>query len=305
MREPAITEARRSGYRWRIIGAVAVASALWAPIAHVSVTAQATRPMQRMAVNGGELEYEVSGNGEPVLLIHGTGAAATFYPTMTEPSLAGYRLIRYHRRGWAGSSRTTVPFSIKDHAADAAALLKALGVQRAHIVGHSFGASTALQLALDYPDLARDLVIIEPPVFNPDGPSPFARMDEQYRSGDKAGALNAFSTGSYGPEWRTLAARVPGGPEQVEKDVDTMFLTESPSMAVWRFGAAEAARIKQPIIYLTGGQRHGNSRNILQPLIPHMQQQVLPGVTHAMLMESPKVVADAIAAFVKQHPLRP
>ena len=305
MRDPAIISAVGKRYRRRVTGAVVFIAAVSAAIADVRVGAQTTRPMQQLSVNGAQLEYEVSGSGEPVLLIHGTGAAATFYPTMTEPSLSGYRLIRYHRRGWAGSSRTTVPFSIKDHAADAAALLKALGVQRAHIVGHSFGASTALQLALDYPELARDLVIIEPPVFNPDGPSPFAAMDARYHSGDKAGALNAFSTGSYGAEWRTLAARVPGGPEQVEKDVDTMFLTESPSMAEWRFGAAEGARIKQPIIYLTGGQRHGNSRNVLQPLIPHMQQQVLPGVTHAMLMENPKVVADAIAGFLKQHPLGP
>jgi 3-oxoadipate enol-lactonase len=282
---------------------VAVVAAALGSLATAGLNAQATRPMQRMAVNGGQLEYEVSGTGEPVLLIHGTGVATTFYPTMTEPSLAGYRLIRHHRRGWAGSSRTTVPFSINDHAADAAALLKALGVERAHIVGHSFGASTALQMALDYPELVRDLVIIEPPVFNPDGPSPFVKMDAQYQSGDKAGALNAFSTGSYGAEWRALAARLPGGPAQVEKDVDTMFLTESPSMAVWRFGAAEGARIKQPIIYLTGGQRHGSSRTVLQPMIPQMEQQVLDGLTHAMLMEDPKRVADAIASFLKRHPL--
>jgi 3-oxoadipate enol-lactonase len=285
------------------VAIILLAFSLGVVLASIAVSAQATRPMQRIAVNGAELEYEASGSGEPVLLIHGTGVAATFYPTMTEPALSGYRLIRYHRRGWAGSSRTTAPFSINDHAADAAALLKALGVQRAHIVGHSFGASTALQLALDYPALAHDIVIIEPPVFNPDGPSPFTTMDNQYRSGDKAGALNAFSTGSYGPEWRTLSARVPGGPAQVEKDVDTMFLTESPSMAIWRFGAAEGARITQPIIYLTGGTRHGNSRNTLQPIIKQMEQQVLPGVTHAMLMENPKVVADAIAAFIKRHPI--
>ncbi len=281
----------------------AVLAAVCAAAFDVSVGAQAVRPMQRIAVNGGELEYEVSGSGEPVLLIHGTGVAATFYPTMTDPALRGYRLIRYHRRGFAGSSRTPVPFTIKDHAADAAALLKALGVQRAHIVGHSFGGSTTLQMALDYPELARTLVIMEPPVFNPDGPSPFVKMDEQYRSGDKLGAMSAFSTGSYGPDWRTLASRVPGGPAQVEKDVDTVFQTESPAMATWRFGASEGARIKQPIVYITGGQRHGNSRNTLQPWIPQMQQRVLTGLTHAMLMEDPKTVAEAIAAFLAQHPL--
>ena len=51
--------------------------AVWMTLA-VGPTAQATRPLQRIAVNGGELEYEVNGTGEPVLLIHGTGVAATF-----------------------------------------------------------------------------------------------------------------------------------------------------------------------------------------------------------------------------------
>jgi len=270
----------------------------------VSPSAQTDRPLQRMAVNGGELEYEVNGTGEPVLLIHGTGVAATFAPTMTQPSLAGYRLIRFHRRGFAGSSRSPVPFSMKDQAADAVALLKALGVQRAHIVGHSFGGCVTLQLALDSPGVAHSLIVMEPPIFNPDGPSPFAKLEALYNSGDKLGAMSAFSTASYGAEWRTLASRVPGGPPQVEKDVDTVFQSEAPAMTKWRFGPEEGARITQPIIYLTGGGRHGASRERMQMWIKGMEQFVIPNTTHAMLMEDPKGVADAIAAFLMQHPLR-
>jgi pimeloyl-ACP methyl ester carboxylesterase len=270
----------------------------------VGPSAQTDRPLQRIAVNGGELEYEVNGTGEPVLLIHGTGVAATFAPTMTQPSLAGYRLIRFHRRGFAGSSRSPVPFSMKDQAADAVALLKALGVQRAHIVGHSFGGCVTLQLALDSPGVAHSLIVMEPPIFNPDGPSPFAKLEALYNSGDKLGAMSAFSTASYGAEWRTLAARVPGGPPQVEKDVDTVFQSEAPAMTKWRFGPEEGARMTQPIIYLTGGGRHGASRERMQMWIKGMEQFVIPNTTHAMLMEDPKGVADAIAAFLKQHPLK-
>ena len=58
----------------------------WEP-AMIRVEAQPR--LQRLTVNGGELEYEQRGSGEPVLLIHGTGVAATFAPTMTEPALAG------------------------------------------------------------------------------------------------------------------------------------------------------------------------------------------------------------------------
>jgi pimeloyl-ACP methyl ester carboxylesterase len=266
-----------------------------------SVAAQTGRPLQRMTVNGGEVEYETSGSGDPVLLIHGSGVAATFAPTMTEPSLAQYRLIRYHRRGYAGSGRAPVPFTVKDQAADALALLKALGVSRAHIVGHSYGGQIALQLALDAPAVVRSLVIMEPPIFNANGPSPFAKLEAMYASGDKQGAMATFSQMSYGPEWRTLAARVPGGPAQVERDVDTVFQSEAPAMTKWGFDAAQAARITQPIVYVTGGGAHGGSLKQLRVWIPKIEDVVVPGVTHAMLMQDPKAVADAIAAFLAKH----
>jgi pimeloyl-ACP methyl ester carboxylesterase len=264
--------------------------------------AQAAGSLQRAKVNGGELEYEVRGTGEPVLLIHGTGVAATFAPTMTEPSMAGYRLIRFHRRGFAGSSRAPVPFSNRDQAADARALLEMLGITRAHIVGHSYGAQVAMQLALDAPGLVRSLVIMEPPIFNADGPSPFAKLEAMYASGDKAGAMATFSQMSYGPDWRTLAARVPGGPAQVEADVDTVFQSEAPAMVKWGFGAAEAARITQPIVYITGGGAHGGSLKQLSSWIPQLGSVIVPGVTHAMLMQDPKAVAEAISAFLKRNP---
>ena len=106
--------------------------------------------MERVEVNGAELELEVHGTGEPVLLIDML-IADCFVPLLTEPSLANkYQLIRYHKRGWRGSTHTPPPVSIEDHAEDAAALLGHLGIQRAHIAGHSTGASIAAQMALHY-----------------------------------------------------------------------------------------------------------------------------------------------------------
>ena len=85
--------------------------------------------MQSVNVNGIELEYEVTGAGEPVLLISPV-IADGFLPLLAEPALADrYQLIRYHKRGWVGSTHTPPPVSIADHAADAAALLDHLGVR--------------------------------------------------------------------------------------------------------------------------------------------------------------------------------
>src|SRR5512146_3191285 len=109
--------------------------------------------MQSAMVNGIRLEYEARGAGEPLALIHCNLIADAFAPLMDQPALSGYRLIRYHRRGYVGSSRAEGPVSIADQAADLSGLLGHLGVRRAHIAGHSYGGLIALQLAADYPDM--------------------------------------------------------------------------------------------------------------------------------------------------------
>ena len=121
-----------------------------------------TKPLERVPVHGGELEYETRGEGDTVLLIHGSHIAGSFLPIMTEAGLANYRLIRYHRRGFAGSVPHGGAFSIEQQAADALAVLRHLSVSRAHVVGHSYGGTTALQLALQAPDIAGTLVLLEP-----------------------------------------------------------------------------------------------------------------------------------------------
>src|SRR5215218_2995663 len=105
--------------------------------------------MDIATVNGVELEYEVGGSGEPVLLISPV-LADGFVPLVAAPDLTErYRLIRYHRRGWGGSTHT-------------AALLEHLGIRRSHVAGHSTGAVVAVQLSLDSPAAVRTLILLEP-----------------------------------------------------------------------------------------------------------------------------------------------
>ena len=74
--------------------------------------------MESVNVNGAQLEYEVIGFGEPVLLISPVLADA-FRPLLSQPALADhYQLIPYHKRGWVGSTHTPPPVSIADHAAE-------------------------------------------------------------------------------------------------------------------------------------------------------------------------------------------
>src|SRR3954468_16751280 len=108
--------------------------------------------MKRATVNGVELDYDVVGSGESVLFISPV-LADGFLPLFSESTLADrYQLIRYHKRGWVGSTHTLQQVSLATHAADAAALLEHLHVPCAHVAGHSSGAAVAAQLALDRPE---------------------------------------------------------------------------------------------------------------------------------------------------------
>jgi pimeloyl-ACP methyl ester carboxylesterase len=132
-----------------------------------------TGRMERAAIDGVELEYQLRGSGEPVVLIHWGVSAAWAEPLMDEPALADrYRLLSYHRAGFAGSDRIEGPVSIGDHARHCALLMRQLGIERAHIVGHSSSAVIALQLALDFPDAVHTLALMEPA-------RPFQRTEEQ------------------------------------------------------------------------------------------------------------------------------
>ena len=149
--------------------------------------------MEIAAVNGVELEYEVVGRGEPVLLVSPV-LADGFVPLLTEPELADrYQLIRYHKRGWVGSTHTGGPVSVVDHATDAAALLDHLGVQRAHVAGHSSGGAVAAQLALDDPEIVETLMLLELSLLPV--PSTEAFLEQA------APAFEAFAAATTRPPW--------------------------------------------------------------------------------------------------------
>src|SRR5262245_50124427 len=119
--------------------------------------------MKHAVVDGIQFVYEEVGSGEPVVFIHGVLIADAFQPLLGERVLAdGYRLIGYHRRGYGGSGGSRQPLGFAAHAADCAQFLEYLGIERVHVVGHSFGASIALQLALDAPELVQTLSLLEP-----------------------------------------------------------------------------------------------------------------------------------------------
>ena len=271
----------------------------------------------RVPVAGGELEYDVRGTGEPVLLIHGAILADAFTPLLTQSALADhYRLISYHRRGFAGSCRHTGPYTIAQQTADARAVLDQLGVERTHVVGHSYGGTIALQLALDAPDRIATLALLEPAgIAAPSGERFGAEVmqpsTERYAAGDRAGAVELFFQGVCGPQAQEVAARtLPlGAFDLAVTDADTFFETEWPALLEWQFGPAEAVRIAQPVLLVLGADSDavtpmfGEMNAALAEWLPNAESVQLPEATHALQMMNPVGTAELLTAFLARHPI--
>ena len=119
------------------------------------------RAGDRVVVNGVELAFDVSGGGDAVVLIAGTGMPGiAWFAHRSQLEAAGYRTIAFDSRGVGNSSAPDGPYSVEDMSADTAGLIDHLGVAPCHVIGLSLGGLIAETLARSRPDLVRSAVLI-------------------------------------------------------------------------------------------------------------------------------------------------
>src|SRR3954452_23041453 len=105
------------------------------------------------SANGLKLYYERAGSGPPLLFISGSGGDLRNKPNVFEgPLPKTFDVLAYDQRGLGQSEKPDVPYSMADYADDAAALMTEMGLERAPIIGVSFGGMVALELLLRHPD---------------------------------------------------------------------------------------------------------------------------------------------------------
>jgi pimeloyl-ACP methyl ester carboxylesterase len=272
-------------------------------------------PMSRAAIDGVELEYRTFGSGEPVMLVHAGIFADFFTPLCEQRALTEhYLLVNYHRVGCAGSSRASGPVAIAEEARQCRSLMRFLGIECAHVVGHSNSANLVLQLAMDAPEVVHSLVVAEPALMTvPSALTARAFIGtamQQYAAGDKAAAIDTFLKGTCGPDYRdVLDAALPGALARYAADAGTFFQQQLPAMQQWTFGRVEASRITQPVLAVIGERSRElspiwNERHqLLLDWLPNTEQFVLPAAAHLLQVENPRGMAEGLAAFFARHPI--
>ncbi|MEW6636872.1 MAG: benzoate-CoA ligase family protein, partial [Actinomycetota bacterium] len=111
------------------------------------------------------------------------------------------------------------------------------------------------------------------------------------------------------PKERAVISRnIPGGLEQALRDMDTYFTIEVPAHDEWEFGAAEGARIEQPVLFMLGGESsplYVECHDAVREWMPQTETVILPGASHLLHIQEPEGAAVLLRGFFARHPIRP
>jgi pimeloyl-ACP methyl ester carboxylesterase len=268
--------------------------------------------INRVQLNGADVEYDVRGSGEPVVFIHGAVLSDGFLPVIEQAGIAeNFRIVNYRRRGYAGSSRAPAGMTMQGWAGDCIALLNHLGIASAHVAGHSFGAGIALQMAIDAPTRVRKLALLEPPLLSlvPSG-GPFtewaASVREIYDSGDKTAATDMVLAGAYGQDYRrfTDGALPAGAFYRAVSDIDTYFQVELGAMQHWNISTEGLKDIQRPVLSMRGSDTLSvffEGADLLQQWIPEIDTVSIPCAGHDLPGRNPAAVASGLVEFFAKN----
>jgi pimeloyl-ACP methyl ester carboxylesterase len=127
----------------------------------VSEQAGGSFPVRYLTIHGERIGYRMGGDGPVLLLLHGiAGSSQTWIPAM-ELLQSDYTLVAPDFLGHGHSSKPTADYSLGNFASWMRDLLVVLGIERATVVGQSFGGGVAMQFAYQFPDLCERLVLVD------------------------------------------------------------------------------------------------------------------------------------------------
>ena len=261
-----------------------------------------------MKINDVELVVRDNGGpGIPVLLIHGSLAKDFLLRVAEELTATGkFRVVSYERRGYG--RKKTGPVDMKGQAADASAVLSQLGINKAHVFGHSTGGSIALQLAHQSPDQVASLSLGEPDLplnqlpCGPEHGAGLKELVESYSDESKKDVLAATLTWLHGPDFRDVIP--PGMFDLAADDMEIYVKIEYPAYLEWKFGPEAVKSLKMPVQVIYAEKTVQMSKEtveVIGQLNGEAAMVQIPGATHFFPVTHPKVVAKAIADFSVRH----
>jgi len=262
--------------------------------------------VKTVEVNGITLAYREIGSGHPLLMINGFASTMdTWNPSMLATLAAHFQVIIFDNRGTGYSSTSGEPFSITLFADDTRALVEALRISQAHVLGHSMGASIAQELVLAKPELVERLILVAGTV----GGDKAVRMRQETwerladKSGSPADLANRMFCLLFPGDW--LATHDPWQycPEIHETTSVECAGRQAEAFTGWPGSYDRLPGIRCAVLVITGTEDviiPAKNAVLLAGRIPGARCVQIPGAGHGLQYQCPEDLGREIISFLTE-----
>ena len=247
--------------------------------------------------------YSIEGEGPPLFLIHGIGAARNTWRKAMPVLTPHFSVVTYDLRGHGESPMPEQPFGLDELVADLEAVRAKTGFEAAHFAGHSLGGMIGPAYARAFPGRVQSLGLLSTAAFRTEDDSAKVK-----------GVVRAMRSQSVPEILATLANRwftdafIATSPEVVQARMDQVVGTDAEiflnvfdiyagtEMAPWLY------EITAPSLVLTGENDGGcppRLNELIAAAMPRAELVVLPEVKHSIMLECGDVVAQHMLSFIK------
>jgi 3-oxoadipate enol-lactonase len=262
-------------------------------------------------VNGTKLYYEIAGLGEPIVLIHGWSFDTRCWDDQFSEFARKYRVLRYDLRGFGKSSLPDTGESYS-HTDDLVALMDYLGIEKAHILGHSFGGSIAIDFALRYPKRIFSLILPDAAMNITDYNYSEEINDwigNTWKAGRDSGINKAKEIWIKGAPFAP-AMQNPNSSTKLRNMIADYsawhWENDDPYKGITPYPRERLSNIQVPTLIIVGELNppdYHNITDIQKKYIPNSKKVVLTGAGHLLNIEKPeefnKIVLDFLAEIKK------
>lgn len=272
--------------------------------------------MPTVDIHGVQLFYEQAGSGERVVMTHGAWTDGRTWEALRDRLVDRFEVVTWDRRGHSRSTDGDGPGSVKEDAADLAALIESLGPNRAHVVGNSAGGNVVLNLVTGRPELVKTAAVHEPGPFglleHSDDPRLVQLMMDDKRHTQEVERLIDRGEHERAAEYFVDQVAVGPGAWQVLPDALKSIMASNASTLAddlrdgWDVDSVDIEALAGspvPLLISTGPDgpaMEGHAARELARRVPTAQLASIPGAGHIPHRTHPDEYASLISGFIEE-----
>ncbi len=269
--------------------------------------------LKSVKFDGIQLHYKMEGQGEPLIFIHGSVVDLRYWKEQVPVFSKDFQVIAYSRRyNYPNNNELKPNHSATVEAKDLLGLMDELKIKKANVVGHSYGAYTALLFAIDHPERVKRLILAEPPLLRwlPELPEGEGRL-EKFMTNTWIPIGKAFSENKDREALELTCAWGFHAPLDSIPEMWKNYLLQNTKE--WRaltisvdaypkIDYSKIQNLKVPTLLLSGAQNAGNNNDLidrqLEELLPNGKRFIIKNAGHEMFVDNSKDSNQAVLDFI-------